>query len=163
MSESKVTGVKRMKGVAGVGVIVVIMVGIAVAVVSLTAASSAPPLPLAYGFGGSSGWQHGSVKPRSIDFGAGGSLFVRGLRWTEWTQTTATGHGLSWTDSCRPNCASGSYVKSRAIMTLSGIKVHAGLRYFSAMTMRWTAHGQNYRFVFHWSPGAVNGAGPFWR
>jgi hypothetical protein len=151
-----------MKGVAGVSAIVVVMAGIAVAVIRMTAASSAPPPPLAYGFNGSSGWQDGTVKPRTIAFGAGGSLFLRGLRWSDWGQTAAEGQGIRWADNCRPDCASGAYLKSKATLVLSGIKVHDGFRYFSRLTMRWTASGRKYAVTFHWAPGALRGAPPFW-
>jgi hypothetical protein len=151
-----------MKGVAGVAVIVTIMAGMAVLALRMTAASSAQPPPVAYGFDGSSGWQHGVVKPRTIDFGAGGSLLVRGLRWAGWSQQAAVARGVRWADSCDPDCASGGYLKSRATLTLSGIKVHGGLRYFSRLLMRWKADGRMHRYVFHWSPGAGPGAPPFW-
>ncbi|HUC60271.1 MAG TPA: hypothetical protein VMA95_22930 [Streptosporangiaceae bacterium] len=128
----------------------------------MTAASSAQVPPVAYGFDGSSGWQHGHVKPHDIGFGAGGSLFVRGMSWADWSQRTAVGHGVRWADSCIPDCASGHYVKVRATLTLSGIKVHSGLRYFSKLTMQWKASGKTCKSVFHWRPGAVPGAPPFW-
>jgi hypothetical protein len=152
-----------MKGVAGVAAIVMIMVGIAVLAIRITAASSAATPPVAYGFDGSSGWQHGTVRPHDIDFGAGGSLFIRGLRWAGWSQRSAVGHGVRWADTCTPDCASGGYVKSRATLTLSGILVHAGLRYFSRMTMRWKSGGRMHEAVFRWSPGAIRGAPPSWR
>jgi hypothetical protein len=151
-----------MKGVAGIAAIVMLMVGIAVLAIRVTAASSAQAPPVAYGFDGSSGWQHGQVKPAEIDFGAGGSLFVRGLRWAGWSQRTAVAHGLRWADSCLPDCASGRYLKSPAALTLSGIKVHAGLRYFSRLALQWKAGGKMREYVFHWSPGAGRGAPPSW-
>ena len=162
-----------MKGVAGVAAIVMIMVGAAVLAIRITAASSAQTAsaqtassaqipPVAYGFDGSSGWQHGLVKPREIDFGAGGSLFIRGLRWADWTQRRAGAHGVRWADECTPDCASGRYLKSPAALTLSGVKVHAGLRYFSRLAVRWKAGGKIHEYVFHWSPGAGRGAPSFW-
>lgn len=151
-----------MRGVAVVAAIVMIMAGVAVLTATITAASSAAPPPVVYGFDGSTGWQHGAVKPADIDFGAGGSLFVRGLRWSGWSQQRATGRGVRWADSCTPDCASGRYLRSGAILTLSGIRVHDGLRYFSRLAMQWKAGGKTYRYVFHWSPGALRGSPPFW-
>ena len=163
MSNYEVTGVRFMKGVAGVAAIVMIMVGIAVLAIRITAASSAAVPPVAYGFDGSSGWQHGVVKPHDIGFGAGGSLLVRRLRWSGWSAGTAVAHGVRWADSCTPDCASGRYVKSRATLTLSGVKVHDGAHYYSRLALRWKIGRKIYRSVFLWSPGAVRGAPPFWR
>ncbi len=154
-----------MKGVAGVTSIVIIMVGMAVLAIRITSASSAQTPPVVYGFDGSSGWQHGQVKPQVIDFGAGGSLFVRGLRWAGWSQENAVGRGVRWADSCTPDCASGNYLKSPATLTLSGVKVHAGLRYFSRLAVQWKTGDRMHVYVFHWRvarPGAGPGAAPSW-
>jgi hypothetical protein len=155
-----------MKGVAGVATIVLIFIGIAVLAVRITAAASASPLPLAYGFDGSAGWQHGVIKPRDIDFGAGGGLLLRGLSWASWTQRTAVGSGVRWEDDCTPDCAAGAYVKSPARLTLSDVRVHAGLRYFARMTMSWTTAGRMhwyaFRLAFQWPPSTANDTPLFW-
>jgi hypothetical protein len=150
-----------MKGVAGVTAVVVFLVGTAATVIGVTAAASAQPLPVAYGFDGASGWQHGQVRPHDIYFGAGGSLLVRGLTWSNWAQGSAVAHGVRWADDCTPTCAAGTYAKSRATLTLSAVLVHAGLRYFSKLTLQWTANDRKHETVFHWSSGAIKGT-LFW-
>jgi hypothetical protein len=151
-----------MKGVAGAAAIVVSVIGITVLAVRIASAASAAPLPLAYGFDGSSGWQNGEIKPHDIYFGAGGNLLVRGLTWTSWGQDGATATGARWADSCRPDCAAGRYARVRAVLTLSRVRVHHGVRYFSELTLRWVAAGQRQVTVFRWIPGAIKSAPPSW-
>jgi hypothetical protein len=157
-----VTGKQQMKGVAGVAAIVVAVIGVAVIALRIAAAASSQPLPVSYGFDGNWGWRHGEVDPGAIYFGAGGSLLVKNLTWSSWTQGEAVGRGVRWADGCVPTCAAGRYVKSPAILTLSRVRTHAGTRYFARLTVRWTASGRVHTDVFAWSGGAEPGAPPFW-
>jgi hypothetical protein len=148
-----------MKGIAA---IVGVVIGVIVFAVRMTAAASAAPLPLAYGFDGSTGWQHGDVRPHAIYFGTGGNLLVRGLAWSGWTQQAATASGVRWADGCTPNCAAGTYSRMPATLVLSDVRIHDGVRYFARLAMRWSSGGKMEQEVFRWSPALVSGAPPFW-
>lgn len=152
---------KRVLGIVGG---VVVLAGLAVAVVMITSAASAStPRPVAYGFDGRLGWVHGQVRPRSVYFGAGGSLFIRQLKWESWKHTGARGRGIRWADTCNPNCATGSYVKSAATITLWRVLRHHGQPYFSRMTLAWRAGGTAHQQTFRWSADTRFSTVPFWR
>lgn len=152
--------VTSRKGVTAVIAIVVAVVGVAIAAIQVTEASSSASLPVVYGFDGSPGWSHGVVKPDAIYFGAGGNLLVRHLTWVSWTQSTAVGRGVRWSNSCVPTCATGRYAKVPAEMSLSRVRQRDGVSYFSRMTLQWTAGGKQYKSSYDWSrDGAPS---PFW-
>ncbi len=152
-----------MKGIAGVAAISVLVVGVTVLTVRITAASSAQPLPVAYGFDEATGWQRGTIRPDAVYFGAGGSLLARDLHWSSWTQQAALGEGVQWADNCAPNCAAGSYRKTQAMLTLSRVRVNRGVRYFTRLTMLWTANGKRQKLAFRWARSKVAGVQPFWQ
>lgn len=143
-----------MKGVAGVAAIVVIVGASVVLAITAAAASSSQPQPVGYGFGGATGWVHGTVKPHDLYFGAGGSFLVRGLRWASWTQNAAIGEGIKWTDNCVPTCAQGRYAKVPAEMTLSRVRRHGGLSYFTRLLLQWNADGMQHKILFRWLHGS---------
>jgi hypothetical protein len=152
-----------MKSVLGIAIAVIVLAGLAAAALLRSGASGASPArPVAYGFDGHEGWAGGEVRPRSVYFGAGGSLFVRGLSWASWSQADASGRGIRWADSCVPNCAAGSYVRSAATITLSHVRDHDGQPFFSAMTIAWSADGTLHQQTFRWSTGTGTSAVPFW-
>jgi hypothetical protein len=153
-----------MKSVLGVPVAVIVLAGMAVAAVLIRSGASgaSPALPVAYGFDGHEGWAGGEVRPHAVYFGAGGSLFVRGLRWASWNQADASGRGIRWADSCVPDCAAGSYVRSAAEITLRRVRDHDGQPFLAAMTIVWSANGTLRRETFLWSTGTGTSAVPFW-
>jgi hypothetical protein len=118
-----------------------------------TAASSSPSLPVVYGFAGASGWQHPGIQPPAVYFGAGGSLLIRGLSWASWGDQQAIAHGSRWADNCDPTCATGKYAKVPAELTLAGVRVHDGMRYYSKLTTHWKVAGLPVTAVFTWGPG----------
>ena len=152
---------KRVLGIVGGAVV---LAGLAVAVVLITSAASAStPRPVVYGFDGHQAWAHGLVRPGSVYFGAGGSLFVRQLSWASWSQDRARGRGIRWADTCNPNCDTGSYVKSAATVTLWRVLRHRGQPYFSRMTLAWRAGGKAHQQTFRWSADTRFSTVPFWR
>jgi hypothetical protein len=151
-----------MKGVTGVAAIVAAVIGVAVLAIHVTAASSRTPLPVAYGFDGSTGWNHGQVEPHAIYFGVGGNLLVRGLRWVNWTQKAAVARGVRWWDRCVPTCAAGKYIKVPAVMSLARVRIRHGVSYFTRLILQWTIKGRHYKSVYGWSRGPVADAPPFW-
>jgi hypothetical protein len=150
-----------MKGVAGVAAVGLAVVGLGFGIRAM-AASGSPSLPVVYGFAGASGWQHPGIQPPSVNFGAGGSLLIRGLRWASWGHEQAIAHGSRWADNCVPNCAQGKYAKVPAELTLSGVRLHDGVRYYSKLTTHWKVNGQPVTNVFTWAPGSASGASALW-
>lgn len=151
-----------MKGVAGAAAVVLAVVGVGLAI-RATAASTSPSLPVVYGFAGASGWQDPGIQPPVVYFGAGGSLLIHGLRWASWGDRQAIAHGSRWADSCDPSCAAGKYAKVPAELTLSGVRVHDGMRYFSRLTTHWKISGVPVTNVFTWSAGGAQGGLWSWR
>jgi hypothetical protein len=153
-----------MKSVLGIAIAVIVLAGLAAAAVLIRSEASGanPALPVAYGFDGHEGWAGGEVGPRAVYFGAGGSLFLRGLSWASWSQADARGRGIRWADSCVPNCAAGSYVRSAAKITLWRVRDHDGQPFFSAMTVVWSVDGRSHQQTFQWSRGTGTSAVPFW-
>jgi hypothetical protein len=154
-----------MKSVLGIAIAVIVLAGLTAAAVLIRSGASgaSPALPVAYGFDGHEGWAGGEVRPGAVYFGAGGSLFVRGLSWASWNQADARGGGIRWADSCVPNCAAGLYARSAAEITLSGVRDHDGQPFFSAMTIVWSAGGTSRRQTFQWSRGTGTSVVPFWQ
>lgn len=139
---------------------VLVMCGLAAGTV-MTAApvASASAVPVVYGSrGGGLGWSDSAVKPGAFYWGTGGTLFVRPLSWSSWVAASAYGRGTRWWDTCKPNCAQGTYWKSPASITLWGVASHNGVSYFSHLTLRWTTrNGVRHKQRYIWSilPGAT--------
>ena len=153
-----------MKSVLGVAIAVIVLAGLATAAILIRSGPSgaSPALPVAYGFDGHEGWAGGEVRPGTVYFGAGGSLFLRGLSWASWNHADARGRGIRWADSCIPSCAAGSYVRSAAGITLWRVRDHDGQPFFSAMAVVWSAGGTSHRQTFRWSRGTGTSAVPVW-
>lgn len=153
-----------MKKVLGIAAAVIVLAGVSAAVVVTTSAASpaSQALPVTYGFDGHQGWAHGAVRPHALYLGAGGSLFVRRVRWIGWSQAGARGSGTRWADNCVPSCAAGSFARSAATITLSRVRTHHGQRYFSRMRIAWRAGGKPHQQTFRWSAGTGASAAPFW-
>jgi hypothetical protein len=59
-------------------------------------------------------------KPKTITISCGdGADVLKGLKWTSWTATKASGHGTDYVNQCRPDCVSGKIKKTPATITLS--------------------------------------------
>jgi hypothetical protein len=92
-------------------------------------ANAATPskLPVAYQGGMAGPWAQPSVRPSALYLGADWS--VTRLKWADWTQRSARGHGKYL--ACAG--ASGPCVKFLATLTLTQVKVHHHTRYFATM------------------------------
>jgi hypothetical protein len=64
-----------------------------------------------------------------------GNYLIVALKWTRWTDVVATGYGQVAGNNCIPDCADGTYVRSRVLIVLSHPLParHSGRRYFSSM------------------------------
>ena len=71
-----------------------------------------------------------------MSFGAGGDYFITGpgvssrafrshhyghIRWTNWTQSQATGNGILWINNCQPACSVGTYLPHTVHIAASSV------------------------------------------
>jgi hypothetical protein len=105
-----------------------------------------------------SGW-HGTVKPRAIYVGQGGSPFVDRLHWTHWNATSAWASGRLWmleNPYCTPTYQC-PYTHRYVAVTLSRA-VHHGAKLFYTR-MKWAYHQRGVRRIQRWYfrtyPGAT--------
>jgi hypothetical protein len=109
------------------------------------APASASTLPRFY----YTGFASPQIRPSAIYWGSGGSLFVKGLNWHYWTNTSAYGRGTRWSNTCVPNCGAGNYIKSPASITFWRTRWHSGHRYWTRLTLRWTTRdGVRHKHVY---------------
>ena len=138
-------------------------VGIPAAIMPTVAEAATTPVVSA----NMNGWSHLSVRPAWILIGEGGSPEAHVGQWSTWDKGEpnphATANGTLWTDNCIPNCAQGHESGHRLVITLSVVKTHHGVRYYSRMS--W--HTPGYRLpgahastvVMHFGTGNP----PFWQ
>lgn len=60
-----------------------------------------------------------SRKPATLAFSGDAGNVVQDIDWTSWTATGAIGKGISYLQSCVPNCAQGAHTKVSAQVTLA--------------------------------------------
>lgn len=90
------------------------------------------------------------VRPFAIDFTGDGTGWLGGfdgtgrypnwgrLHWSRWTRTQATGHGALWLNTCRPDCADGTFHASA--VTVYATQVRANV--FRLLTLRYSYDGE---------------------
>jgi hypothetical protein len=150
--------------IAGAGMLTV---GIGIPATVGVSAASAATRPVVYA-SSVGGWSHPSVRPSWITIGMGGSPGAHLRLWSTWDKGEPLPHasaaGTLWVDNCIPNCAQGEESYHRLVVTLSAIKVHRGVRYYSRMS--WYTPG--YRvYGYHTSTvvlhyGTTGGTVPYW-
>ncbi len=130
----------------------------------MPAVAFAATTPVVYA-SGTGGWSHRSVRPSWILIGMGGAPGAHIGHWSTWDKGEpdphASANGTLWVDNCVPNCAQGKESYHRLVITLSAIKTHSGVRYYSRMT--WYTPG--YRLPGYHSSTAIlhySGPGPYW-
>jgi hypothetical protein len=98
-------------------------------VATATTAQAAPArkLPVAYLGSGAGSWGQPSVRPHAFLLGA--DWTISKLRWADWRQGSASGHGEYL--ACAG--AAGPCTKFWAGLTLTHVRVHRGTRYFATM------------------------------
>jgi hypothetical protein len=69
-----------------------------------------------------------SIRPERLEASSDASL--SGLRWTRWGPDGAEGSGEFRILTCQPTCASGGSDRVPARITLTGVKICSGRRYF---------------------------------
>jgi hypothetical protein len=60
-----------------------------------------------------------SRRPPTLAFSGDAGNVVQDIDWTSWTATGATGKGISYLQSCVPDCANGTHTKVSAQVTLA--------------------------------------------
>lgn len=89
-----------------------------------------------------------SYKPKTITISCGdGADVLKGLKWTNWTTTKASGHGTDYVNQCRPDCVSGKIKKTPATIALSKPVKCQGIKHKVFKTARLTLSGQKARTV----------------
>ncbi|MER5515601.1 hypothetical protein [Streptomyces sp. NPDC002763] len=113
----------------------------------MTTASATPPTPAA-----SPAVQHPVLvdclwhqRFRPTDFmlacGDGNSLLT-GMRWTQWNDNTAVGHGVNVVNDCKPYCAAGTFHKYAVTVRLdrpTAWTKHPNVEQFTRMSLNYAA------------------------
>jgi hypothetical protein len=94
--------------------------------------ASVSTYPVVYLGGMAGGWMGPSVRPRTLYLGA--DWTISGLRWADWGQQEASGHGTY--DACAG--AAGPCDRFWAAITVTDVRTHHGTRYFAAMKVTGT-------------------------
>jgi hypothetical protein len=84
-----------------------------------------------------------AIEPKSFVFTCDSSGYLTTLAWSSWNASTATAAGVLYTDSCKPNCASGKWSHQNVDVVLwrsEAVKGQAGKRGFTEMTFLWPNH-----------------------
>ena len=125
--------------------------------------ASAAPVPVIYNY--AAGWSNPAVRPHWVIIGQGGAPMAHTLHWSTWDKGEpsphATSAGTLVTDNCIPNCALGKASYHKLIVTLSVVKTHNGVRYYSRMTWYtpgyriFGSHGSTLVLHFGILPGAT--------
>ena len=98
--------------------------------------ASAATAPVIYNY--DSGWHNANIRPAWIIVGQGGAPGVHTWHWSTWDKGEpnphATSAGTLLVDNCVPNCAQGKTSYHTVVVTLSVVRTHNGVRYYSKMT-----------------------------
>ena len=98
--------------------------------------ASAATTPVIYNY--ASGWHNADVRPAWIIVGQGGAPMAHTWHWSTWDKGEPNPHATSastlWVVNCVPNCGQGTTSYHKLVVTLSVVKTHNGVRYYSRMT-----------------------------
>jgi hypothetical protein len=79
-----------------------------------------------------------AVRPKVLRVAADGSVDIRGLTWTAWGTTTASGTGTARVNDCTPNCANGHMSNEPVKVTLTKPHRVCGRRVFGEVSMTYS-------------------------
>ncbi|RZS86863.1 hypothetical protein EV189_2279 [Motilibacter rhizosphaerae] len=99
-------------------------------------ASAATPLPKLRGCD-----VKAALRPHTLWLSCDSTWELKGLRWTRWTATGATGTGTESVNDCKPDCADGSWRSYPVRLALSGpIDTEASGRIFGRIVLTYPKH-----------------------
>ena len=78
---------------------------------------------------------HGSDRPKTLELTGDGTLSVGQVQWNSWGGDTASGTGTASYHGCTPNCAAAPVNTASVAIRLSNIRICAGRRYYSSLTL----------------------------
>jgi hypothetical protein len=86
-----------------------------------------------------------AVEPETLDTAS--DITLTGLRWTSWDSAGAVGSGTLRMPDCQPTCATGGVDERPARVSLTGVKVCDGRRYFDHAEVRLDGSDQPASYV----------------
>ena len=69
---------------------------------------------------------------------ADGGQIIQEIRWFNWTDLSATGEGIAFTNQCDPNCAEGQIQRSKVKITLLDVEDVDGISMFTTLQLLYT-------------------------
>lgn len=69
---------------------------------------------------------------------ADGGQVIQQIRWFNWTDLSATGEGVAFTNECDPNCSEGQIQRSKVKITLLDTKDVDGISMFTTLQLLYT-------------------------
>jgi hypothetical protein len=74
-------------------------------------------------------------RPKTLELTGDGTLFVQGVQWSSWGGATATGTGNAVYHGCTPTCAQAPVNRASVSISMSGVRVCSGRRYYSGLKL----------------------------
>lgn len=95
---------------------------------------------------------HHSVRPRRVIIACGdGALSVVVRHYRYWRADEARGRGAVWANDCDPNCASGTFHRTRVSVRFFRPVTRDGHVEFTRLAVRWR-HGDRHGRDVYWLP-----------
>ena len=69
---------------------------------------------------------------------ADGGQIIQDIRWFNWTDLSATGEGIAYTNQCEPNCAEGQIKRSKVKITLLDVEDVDGISMYTTLQLLYT-------------------------
>ena len=69
---------------------------------------------------------------------ADGGQIIQDIRWFNWTDLSATGEGIAYTNQCDPNCAEGQIQRSKVKITLLDVQDIDGISMYTTLQLLYT-------------------------
>lgn len=116
--------------------------------VTLTTVPTTLPAPALPTVDADCGTHPAITRPASIWLAcADGSFQLRDITWTSYALTSATGSAMMHANTCRPNCAGGTFKDYPADIELGCVTDNDGKRSFTQVTLRYVGAAPDPRRV----------------
>lgn len=80
-----------------------------------------------------------AYKPRTLAISGIGTFLITDMKWKSWGHSAARGTGIGAKDDCEPDCATGTYHKAPARVTLRRPRRPCGPRIWTKIIILWTS------------------------